>query len=101
MIAKQQPNNRFMVIVLSSVMAVGFAWATYGPDSLSEVGFVEGVITNVFAHLADTSQLRIKSIIRMLMSHTHTHTHPHIHTHTHTHTHMRTLSVSDLACHIS
>lgn len=59
-----------MVIVLSSVMAVGFAWATYGPDALSEVGFVEGVITNVFAHLADTSQLRIKSIIRILC-HTH------------------------------
>ena len=72
-------------LFLSSVMAVGFAWATYGPDSLSEVGFIEGVITNVFTHLADTSQLRIKSIIRILLPHTpHTHTHTHTHRHTHT-----------------
>ena len=75
---EQLQNNSQIIdlwsLFLSSVMAVGFAWATYGPDSLSEVGFVEGVITNVFTYLADTSQLRIKSVIRILC-HTHTHAH--------------------------
>ena len=48
-------------------MAIGFAWATYGPESLSEVGFIEALVNTVFAHLSETSQLRIKPIIRILI----------------------------------
>lgn len=47
-------------------MALGFAWINYGPDSLAEVGFIEGVLNMVFVHLKDTTQLRIKPIIRIL-----------------------------------
>ena len=51
---------------ICSVMSVGFAWINYGPESLSQVGLVEGILTMVFADLAETSQLRIKPIIRIL-----------------------------------
>lgn len=53
-------------LIALSVMAVGFAFATFGPESLSEVGFIETTISTVFAHLPETSQLRIKPIIRIL-----------------------------------
>lgn len=55
-----------MPTFICSVMSVGFAWINYGPESLSQVGLVEGILTMVFADLAETSQLRIKPIIRIL-----------------------------------
>lgn len=54
-------RSHFIVFLIFSVLAVGFAWVVYGPQSL-----VEGVLHNVFSHLNDTLPLRIKPIIRML-----------------------------------
>ena len=47
-------------------MAVGFACPTFGLEALSKVGYVESVVLNVFTHLLQTKQLRLKPIIRIL-----------------------------------
>ena len=49
-----------------SVMAIGFAFPTFSMESLSEVGYVEAIVQNVFAHLSETKQLRLKPVIRIL-----------------------------------
>ena len=48
-------------------MAIGFAWINYGPEALSQVGLVEGILNMVFAHLEETAQIRIKVVIRILL----------------------------------
>ena len=51
----------------SSVMAVGFACPTFGLAVLDEIKFVDVVLENVFTHLSETNQLRVKPIIRILI----------------------------------
>ncbi|XP_019849729.1 PREDICTED: exportin-5-like isoform X1 [Amphimedon queenslandica] len=49
------------------VMATGYAWINYGPESLSQVGIVERILNMVFGHLEETAQMRIKVVIRNLL----------------------------------
>ena len=52
---------------MTSIMAVGFACATFGLPALSEVGFVESIVHTVFNRLSHTKQFRLKPVIRILI----------------------------------
>ena len=48
-------------------MAVGFACPTFGLVVLNEMKFVDVVLENIFTHLSETNQLRVKPVIRILI----------------------------------
>jgi hypothetical protein len=60
-------HQQLIVTHDQSVMAVGFTWTCYGPDVLSNIGFIEAINSSVFEYLLDTNQMRIKPVIRSLI----------------------------------